>query len=70
MSASPFSSKDTAFLLQGINALQQETQKQKATLVQRLFPEDSNLHSLMEYYDKREGELRALKIKILNTVNA
>lgn len=64
------SNKDYAFLLQGVKALQQETVKQKAAALQRLFLGDNNLDTILEYYDKRSVELRHLEIKILGIVSA
>jgi hypothetical protein len=59
------SSKDFHFLFQGVKALQQETASQKAWALLRMFPEDNNLGTLLEYYDKRSVELHHLEIKIL-----
>jgi len=69
MNSQQFSYKEYCFLLQGVKALQQETAKQKTAVVQRMFPEDNNLNSLVEYYDKRSVELHHLETKILGTVS-
>ena len=69
MTAPLFSSKDNYFLLQGVRALQCETEKQRAALLNRLFPSDNNLQTLVEYYDKRMIELKTLEKTIANYVN-
>ena len=65
MSGSLFNNKELRFVLQGVKALQQETISQKTAALQRMFPGDFNLDTVIEFYDKRTVELHHLETKIL-----
>lgn len=64
-----FDKKEIQFLLQGITALQQECSSHKGALLQKQMPDDTNLHTLIEYYDKRGVELQKLKVKLSGQLN-
>lgn len=61
--------KQLHFMLQGIRALQTECAAHKAALVQKMFPEDANLLTLVEYYDRRSVELLQLEKKLISDIN-
>lgn len=64
-----FSRRESYFLQQGVKALMDETHAQRAALVSRIHPEDNNLTTLLEYYDKRMAELKAISEKLVGLVS-
>ncbi len=61
--------KQLHFMLQGIRALQAECAAHKTALVQKMFPEDANLITLVEYYDRRSIELLQLEKKLITDLS-
>lgn len=64
MSSLQFNNKELHFLQQGMKALLDETAAQRSALLKRQHPDDNNTSFLLEYYDKRIVELKALENKV------
>ncbi len=66
----PLNKTELHIILQGVTALQSETVAHRNVMVQRLAPGDNNVVTLLEYYDKRSGQLQAIQKKITGLVNS
>lgn len=57
------------YLLQGVRALEQEARDHKMKVLQRQAPGDTNIDTLIEYYDRRGVELKKIETKLLGLIS-